>query len=65
MIMRKMWSIKGLREGLLLICALAVGWWAHGGRRVEAASSSGSGDFQFQLQPGGVGIEFAAGLFGQ
>ena len=36
-----------LRELVLLLAALAIGWWAHGGRNVQAASP---GDFQFQMQ---------------
>ncbi|HEY0797439.1 MAG TPA: hypothetical protein VGD64_16820 [Acidisarcina sp.] len=43
--------MTGVREGLLLLGALAVGWWAHGEQRVHAANVTVS-DFQFQLQPG-------------
>ena len=50
--MRKIPGIAGLREGVLLLCALALGWWAHGEHRVHAASVE-MGDFQFQMQSGG------------
>ncbi|HEY0759400.1 MAG TPA: hypothetical protein VGD59_09115 [Acidisarcina sp.] len=35
-----------LRTGVLLLCALVIGWWARGNGAVHAAD----GDFQFQVQ---------------
>lgn len=35
-----------LRDGLLLVAAFGIGWWAHGGRQVQAQSD----DVFFQLQ---------------
>ncbi len=31
-----------VRDGVLMAAAMAVGWWAHGGRQVEAASAGAS-----------------------
>jgi hypothetical protein len=38
-----------LRDATLLVAALAVAWWAHGDRPVQAAS----GDLQFQMEAAG------------
>lgn len=39
-----------LRDGVLVAAAMAIGWWAHGGAAVHAASSSNApGELSFQF----------------
>jgi hypothetical protein len=42
---------KWLREGVLVIVAMAIGWWAHGGAAVHAASATNqtAGELSFQF----------------
>ena len=49
---------NGLRDTLLLMTALATGWWAHGDRVVKAANPSSNIQFQLGLrsQPDALAI---------
>jgi hypothetical protein len=37
-----------LRDGVLVVAAMAIGWWAHGGHAVHAASAP-AGELSFQF----------------
>ena len=37
-----------LRNGVLVVAAMAIGWWAHGGAAVHA-SSAPAGELSFQF----------------
>lgn len=44
-----------IRDGILVVLALAIGWWAHSTPKVEAQSSN----LTFQLQNLGAGTSLA------